>query len=423
MTTTFTTSIVLHHVGGRGFDISHLAPGPFPGRFFSDVVHVVYEADAAAAREMVSRNPHPANFHVVPFALGARNCKATLNITNNPYASSLLLPDPEFNETTCEVLLEGVVDGTQLNGTYYDALYSFENGIAGTAETEVRALDDLLEQKHLEFNEPPDLMVLDSQGTEHDVLDGARKCLAGNVLAVATEIEFLPMYSGQKLASDMFKKMEENGFYFAGFTYLQGVSPYRTPLGLRAKEFVAFGDCIFLRRIDSVRRIATSPAHACVMLRKLAFISIAYGYVSYAMKALAELASCEMREDIRARLQSHYYSTFLDKLASAAADLPSRYLYTNRHVLAADVKRILEERPPPLPPKRYTSARAVGRLQRAWVSMLGGIPAHPADALAPPPPIHPPTPVEALLEQNGFTVLAAEVRYRRLRAEPFVAAS
>ena len=184
---------------------------------------------------------------VLPHCLGEQDGDATLHVTANPYASSLLSPSADYAKYYCEVMLSGELDGVDVQGAYYDALYAKENEVVGAQPVRMRSLDSLAAEGALPLGRLPDFLSLDTQGSEHAILSGARSVIGRSVLAIATEVEFHPMYDRQPLFSAMLDLANECGFHFAGFTYLQEISPHHAPVGQRAKGFVAFGDAIFLR--------------------------------------------------------------------------------------------------------------------------------------------------------------------------------
>src|SRR5947207_3346335 len=57
------TKIFAHHVGGRGFGISFNCPPIFA----DDVIHVLYEADAQCAADMIKENNDPNR--ILPYCL------------------------------------------------------------------------------------------------------------------------------------------------------------------------------------------------------------------------------------------------------------------------------------------------------------------------------------------------------------------
>ena len=426
--------IIAHHVGGRGFGVALNSPQRFSG----DIVNVLYEADEKCALEMIAQNTNE-NFHVLPYCLGLEDRAGKLYITNNPYASSNLRPNPEYDTYYCEVALAGEIDGISMQDTRYDAVYGNENKVVEVRDVMIHALDTLVRDGKVAGNLMPDFLSLDTQGSELDILRGAQTTLHDQCVALATEIEFHPMYEGQALFSGIFDFALSHGFYFAGFTYLQEISPKRMPIGARAKGFLAFGDALFLRRIDSVNSIAGSSDEQHLMLLKLAFVALNFGYLEYALLVLE--AAEQMRPDpgLRARLMARDCYRLLYELCAAAKALPANLLHTQRSELAAERRKVLERRHPLS--AKYHAERdyhrdAIQRLLRriamtrpgsalyrvvrpAWHRLRDAHrtftgPGAPATAAASPS-------IEQLLESYGYAWLAQEVRRRQHGAERYVA--
>src|SRR5262249_46286712 len=76
-------------------------------------------------------------------------------------------------------------------------------------------LDDLPEAREADF------LKLDVQGAELDILLGAPATLS-HVLAVHTEVEFVPLYRNQPLFPDVDQELRRRGFYFHRFHGLAG---------------------------------------------------------------------------------------------------------------------------------------------------------------------------------------------------------
>src|SRR5262249_55621524 len=135
----------------------------------------------------------------------------------------------------------------------------------------------------------------------------------------------------QPLFSALLDLAKEYGFHFAGFTHLQEISPYRAPLGQRAKGFVAFGDAIFLRSPERLASTTESPEERHLKALKLAFIALNFGYLEYALEVLEYAAKCRGSNELLAnRLNALGYVRFLGNLGSAAADMPRVYLHGPR---------------------------------------------------------------------------------------------
>lgn len=63
-----------------------------------------------------------------------------------------------------------------------------------------------------------EFLKLDTQGTEHEILEGARRTLKERTVAVVCEVEFCALYAGQRLFSDVELLLRNQGFSFYGFT-------------------------------------------------------------------------------------------------------------------------------------------------------------------------------------------------------------
>ena len=65
----------------------------------------------------------------------------------------------------------------------------------------------------------------------------------------------------QKIFGDLSNLLSKQGFYFVAFTnsnekfWLQELSPYRYPIGLRGSGFHSTAEAIFFRKIDHVKNM------------------------------------------------------------------------------------------------------------------------------------------------------------------------
>jgi FkbM family methyltransferase len=395
--TVSSNTLVSHHVGGRGFNVALNCPTIFAG----DILHVLYEADPDCAEEMIRTNDRP-NYRVLPYCLGESEGTSAFNIMANPYFSSLLAPSPEFTPSTCEVELSGEIDGVPVWGARYDALYGNEMRIVRTESVATHSLDGLFRNAQISADLAPDFLSLDTQGSEPEILLGGRNTISRHVLGISTEVEFAPMYAGQKLFSTIFDFCLEAGFHFAGFSYLQDVLPYHVPVGLRAKGFVSFGDCLFLRRLGTLEAMCESEVDFVVKGMKLAFLAVLFGYLPYALAVLKKVMAVQMPDGWHAAVDRYTYLRFLRDLHAAAAVSSARFLYVDRMALVEERRsRVRRLQPAPESRPRRLLRRALRRLNHSVKSQ--NMPA---------------TPVERLLDQYGFAALAAEVRQRRIAVEP-----
>lgn len=93
-------------------------------------------------------------------------------------------------------------------------------------------------------NFQPDVIKIDTQGTELDILRGSGRLL-DNTLAVELEVEFVPQYIDQPLFSDVDAFMRQQGFTLRGIrrTYWREKAEYRHPHGGQ----IIHGDVLYLR--------------------------------------------------------------------------------------------------------------------------------------------------------------------------------
>jgi len=147
-------------------------------------------------------------------------------------------------------------------------------------------------------------MKVDVQGAELDILASADHLLADSLLAIRTEVEFIPIYRDQPLFSDVDQHLRRRGFIPMGFMELHewrhlGRSPAsgaRLGRTSYSRGQLVHGDVLFLR--DHTRMPDDGP-EATTKLLKLAFLSLTYGYVDHAAAILN-------RAGVRAHLQSSY---------------------------------------------------------------------------------------------------------------------
>ena len=126
-----------------------------------------------------------ASWKVQPFALGAENARATLNIAGNSQSSSLQPMMPAHIEAAPS------------------AAY------VATCEVDVRRLDDIFDQ----YCQPGDncYMKLDVQGHEHKVIAGALQSLE-RITAIQMELSIEPLYEGAETWQEAIASMQQLGY-------------------------------------------------------------------------------------------------------------------------------------------------------------------------------------------------------------------
>jgi FkbM family methyltransferase len=206
-----------------------------------DGVHALVEPVAAATavlgfepaadecarlrRELAAANPW-ARCEIEPVALAARAGRARLHVLSAPTNSSLREPNEAFTRRY------GMSKWLPVEQT----------------SVSVTTLDHVLYRRRNDERFWGELVKLDTQGTEHEILIGARRTLRERTLGVVCEVSFCELYRGQRLFSEVELLLRRHGFSFFGFLSLHHRS--RRALDKRrtlARERVLYGDAVFLR--------------------------------------------------------------------------------------------------------------------------------------------------------------------------------
>jgi len=119
----------------------------------------------------------------------------------------------------------------------------------GETRVTVRTLDEVLAQRRSRGEiSSPDLIKLDTQGSEFEVLVGGAQALRSDVVAIVTEVSFCEVYAGQKLFSDLDFLLRDAGFSFFGFDSLhQRSRRFLDKHTQISRERAIFGDAVFLK--------------------------------------------------------------------------------------------------------------------------------------------------------------------------------
>lgn len=171
--------------------------------------------------EKLNRTARPGHRYL-PYAVGDGRVR-TLHICNYSMTSSLYEPNTDL-----------------LN--LYQALGELVQVVRRVDLQTVR-LDDIPEAREADF------LKLDVQGAELDILLGAPITLSG-VLAIHTEVEFVPIYRHQPLFADVDQELRRRGFYFHRFQGLSGrpLKPLlRDNTPTLSMGQVLWGDAVYLR--------------------------------------------------------------------------------------------------------------------------------------------------------------------------------
>ena len=194
----------------------------------------------------------------LPYAI-ADGERRTLNFCQAPGMTSLLTPNREVLE-----MFHGFPDW----GT-----------VIGTEEVDTRRLDDIAETAGI------DMVKIDIQGGELMALSHARKRLK-TTLVIQTEVEFLPMYEGQPLFSEVEIFLRKQGFMLHRF--FPAVSRVMRPLVVENSIYsglsqLFWADAIFVRDMTRLDQLADGQ-----LLKMAAILHDCYGSIDLVLRLLTE---------------------------------------------------------------------------------------------------------------------------------------
>ena len=239
--------IVLVDVGCRGG-----LPGElWPLRHL--VRHIGFDADVVECNRLNAEPHELAGRSIYPHFVGGTEGTTNFNLFKEPGESSALQPNARFADVFADPTFR--VDRTvHLESTTMDAFFA----------------------SHPELSRP-DMIKLDSQGTELEILRGATECLKWCSL-VEIEVEFISMYEGQSLFHDIMGFMLAQGY---DLLFLNRFSRQRRGFQGYAKGQIIFGDALFVRREDNLEH------YDARRLARFLTLLINYGHLDLAHHVLA----------------------------------------------------------------------------------------------------------------------------------------
>jgi len=194
----------------------------------------------------------------LPHAIGDGK-RHTLNFCQAPGMTSLLTPNREVLE-----LFHGFPDWGK---------------VIGTEEVETRRLDDIAETADV------DMVKIDIQGGELMALSHAKKRLK-TTLVIQTEVEFLAMYEGQPLFSEVEMFLRKQGFMLHRF--YPAVSRVMRPLLVDDNIYAGlsqlfWADAIFMRDITRLDLLSDQQ-----LLKMAAILHDCYGSIDVVLRLISE---------------------------------------------------------------------------------------------------------------------------------------
>ena len=263
-------SITLCIVGSRKLTEYGEDYGKMWRSFFSDITVYGFDADARACEkmnhELAVQNLSEYEEHI-PFAVWKSVGQETLYLTSDPACSSLLPPSQNYIERFIgNSELIKVMSTTEVNTTTLDEVFGDDSR------------NDI------------DFLQMDVQGGEVNILAGAKQILSRSILAILTEVEFIPIYDNQPLFSDIDIALRNHGFSL--FDIMSLHRDYRRNGPLVSKYHpgqLVWGDAFYFR--DLIRSDINQHMRTPDRIFKLACIADGMNFTDYAMELLVYLTT------------------------------------------------------------------------------------------------------------------------------------
>lgn len=192
------------------------------------------------------------NHELHSLGLYSKKARMTFYHTQSPYLSSFLKPNKSF--------LSQFPDNNNFK-------------IVKSEKIKVDKLDSLLKNKNF-----PDLIKLDTQGTELEILKGAKNILNKSILGIEVEIEFKEIYEKQPLFDDIHSFLNKFGFDLFDLRHYYWKRKGGFLLG-RSKGQIVCADALYFKNSESFKNILKrNTVNKIDKIFKVLFILCFYGY-------------------------------------------------------------------------------------------------------------------------------------------------
>lgn len=231
-----------------------------------------FEPDEASFRALERQYASPAPYAAVKVmrdALGGtRSSERDLYVARVPTNTSLLEPNPRFI------------------ARYRAERFTVERVI----KVATRPLDEVAFAPELAERPFGEVLKLDTQGSEHEILEGAARVLRERCVAVFCEVEFFQVYRDQKTLSDIDALLRQHGFSLYGLYPHYRSTKSLDPAREHTEERLMWADAVFFKDpFDDLNAGKTLPARAIDCLILSAWLTGFYDFaVELTQKRVAE---------------------------------------------------------------------------------------------------------------------------------------
>ena len=210
-----------------------------------------FEIEEEVCDQMNLKAPKGVEYY--PHALGEKNERKKLYITQHPMCTSLYKP----NEKLIRLY-------NNLEVAY----------LKNETEIETITLDTFADKYNIN---DVDFLKVDVQGAELDIFKGGKNVLK-NVIKIICEVEFLPIYENQPLFGDICNFLNQNDFMFNKFLGFAGrtLRPLVAKEGPNAISQCMYSDAVFIHHIEKVQNLNDEK------LLKLSLLSAIYNSIDLA---------------------------------------------------------------------------------------------------------------------------------------------
>jgi FkbM family methyltransferase len=218
--------INVHHIGGIG----DCGPIEILDNLNESVLWTYYDAEPEALNSISLKGK---NYKLINKCIGGSDSKINFNILANASASSCLL--------CADSAKDYVVPGYDKEGKPH--LWGEHTKLIKTIETDANKLDTLINNKTID---KIDLLSIDTQGLDYEILRGVEENM-DSIVSVICEVEFSPLYEGQKLFDDINSYLRKNDFRLCELLNVQHFNYTYYPYCNRGKGFLTVAEAVFLK--------------------------------------------------------------------------------------------------------------------------------------------------------------------------------
>lgn len=218
-------------------------------------------AECQRLREEVMKGSPWATCEIEPVALADKTGNSLLHLLAAETNHSLRSPNQEFIERYNMVKFEKT----------------------GSTQVETTTLDDVLFSRRAHEPFWGEFLKLDTQGTEFEILAGAKRTLTERTSAILIEVEFCQIYKDQKLFSEVEMYLRELGFSFYGFSQMA----FRSCKQLnkqkeRGQERILWADAIFFK--EPLPSQSLNSFQKCRQYYVIFVTALLLGYFDFALE-------------------------------------------------------------------------------------------------------------------------------------------